>query len=56
MVISGTKDEVQRAAPIFRNHKIEQWHIYDQAEVPVIETRPTKPLTSLGRDRTNFPV
>ena len=56
VVISGTKDEVQRAAPIFRNHKIEQWHVYDQTEVPLIETRPTKPLTSLGRDRTDFPV
>lgn len=51
VIVSGTKDEVQRAAPIFRNHKIDQWHIYEP-----IETRPIKPLTSLGRDRTNFPV
>ncbi|VXD24285.1 hypothetical protein [Planktothrix paucivesiculata] len=51
VIVSGTKDEVQRAAPIFRNHKIEEWHIYEP-----IETTPTKPLTSLGRDRTNFPV
>lgn len=56
VIVSGTEDEVQRAAPIFRNHKIEQWQVYDQTEVQLTKTRPTKPLTSLGRDRTNFPV
>ncbi|WRH67592.1 MAG: hypothetical protein RSE13_04295 [Planktothrix sp. GU0601_MAG3] len=44
VVVSGTKDEVQRVAPIFRNHKIEQWQVYDQTEVSANRKSPNKTL------------
>lgn len=52
VVVSGTTDEIQRVAPIFRNHRIEQWQVYEPAETrSVEETRSTRPVNP---DRPNF--
>lgn len=33
VIVSGTEDEVERAATILRNYNIEQWHVYDPSAI-----------------------
>jgi Putative regulator of cell autolysis len=56
VIVSGTEDEVQRAAPIFRNHKIEQWHVYNPKEIhPTLEqNRLVETPTFTEPGRTNM--